>query len=152
MATREDFARFLRGIMADHGYTSNVDLARLLDVEPATISRWLAATGEPSIDNLRHAAPNLRMLLVDLMVEAGVISEAEAGHKPLPARPLPREIRLTLELLDKLEKENVPERYPKALLQGVGHARTYFLELFVAPQDVIPTRRKTEARRGSTQK
>lgn len=129
---RAEFSRYLRAIQNDHGYESIADLARLLDEEPATVGRWLSGDSEPSLEKLRRMAPNLRVHIVDLMVAAGLLSTAETGRKASPARPLPKEIRDIMELIDD---ENIPDYYQKVLLQGVASARKYFLALFRAPKE-----------------
>jgi transcriptional regulator with XRE-family HTH domain len=40
----------------DHAGLRKIDLARALDVSPATVTRWVAGTASPTIDNLTRIA------------------------------------------------------------------------------------------------
>lgn len=136
---RATFSAFLRGVMDANDIDTAAELARMLDIEPATVGRWLNEVGEPSLDNLRRMAPNLRIRLGDLMIVAGVATEAELGHKAAAARPLPPEIKRIMELLDD---PNISDRYKKILRQGVDAARKFFLEMFRAPSERVPSARR----------
>lgn len=76
------FPAYLRSAMRAIGIDpdqrgSGAELARRADLPASHISRWLEGKQQPSIDNLRKLSPVLHVRMIDLLVQAGHLSETE---------------------------------------------------------------------------
>lgn len=127
--------------MDARGIESKAELARFLEVEPVTLGRWMDGTSEPSLNHLRQIRPKLRgMTLPELIVASGQVPATEMGlGKPKPMRPMPVELERIMKIVDD---DLVPRRAVKILLQGVDAARRYWVEMFLAPIEVVDRMRE----------
>ncbi len=93
-----DWAAWLARRMRQLGFDANSELARATGVPDSAISRWRTSGTIPTIGQLRRLVTTLQAPLLELMVAAGHLTEAEAELREVTA-PV-REPRSTSEAID----------------------------------------------------
>lgn len=92
MSIADDFATYLKQLMADAKIPTVAVLSRETGVSQTVLGRWVNGqlAKPPEVPTLRKVVPVLGVPLLHLMVRSGIITPTEASMTDLPQPPGPR--------------------------------------------------------------
>lgn len=119
------FSDYLRRVQNLYGFTSVAELARFLDIQQSSVSRWLDGSSEPSLANVRKISDRLDASVGEIMVEADILSKQDIGKQATRPRRLAPVLRDVQDFLDDPEST---DREKQLLLKSIRGLLNIILE------------------------
>lgn len=110
-ASPSDFADWLSRTARGLGYTSDIQLARALGIQPSTISRWRTKGLRPSVEHLLRISKLFGINIVPLLALAGHVPPEAVADSEVPEPPSP-----VTETVRRIEDAQLDDLYKKILL------------------------------------
>jgi transcriptional regulator with XRE-family HTH domain len=143
------FGRYLRQHMDAQGFDTDAELARAAAMDASMISKWQSGEAAPTIPKLRQVAGPLKVRLVDLLVEADILTAEEIGMAGAPTTPpLPAPLSRVLRIVND---PNVSQPERDHLLRAVEAALEFWatsVDIPTPPREPSAAERSQRAQRG----